>query len=99
MRHKKSLYFAVTWHGLSAPCRHSGRIRKRPLTLLPRAFERIEARRSYLLTFLAFFFGIIFLAASVAFLTADFAALTTRLVTDFFLDFLAIMFPLAFEFL
>ena len=38
--------------------------------------------------FLAFLFGIIFLTAFSVFLTADFAALTTRLVTDFAFDFL-----------
>jgi hypothetical protein len=44
--------------------------------------------------FLAFFFfGIIFVTAFFAFLTADFAALTTRLVADF-LDFFATMFLL-----
>ena len=40
-----------------------------------------------------------FLTAFLAFLTADLAALTTRLVTDFFFGFFAIKFPLAFRFL
>jgi hypothetical protein len=39
------------------------------------------------------FFGIIFFTAFLAFLAADFAALTTRLVIDFFLAFLARYFP------
>jgi hypothetical protein len=38
------------------------------------------------------FFGIIFFTAFLAFLATDFAALTTRLVTDFF-DFLAMLTP------
>jgi hypothetical protein len=41
------------------------------------------------LAFFAFFFGIIFLTVFLAFLATDFAASTTRLVTDFFFDFLA----------
>jgi hypothetical protein len=43
--------------------------------------------------FLDFFFGIIFFTAFLAFLATDFAALTTRLVTDFFFDFLAMLTP------
>jgi hypothetical protein len=50
-------------------------------------------RFDFFLAFWAFFLGIIFLTAFLAFLTADFAAETTRFVTDFFLDFLAILTP------
>jgi hypothetical protein len=53
-------------------------------------------RFDFFLAFLAFFFGIIFLTAFLALLATDFAALTMRLVTDFFFDFLAMAFPLAF---
>jgi hypothetical protein len=41
---------------------------------------------NFFLVFLVFL-GVIFLMAFVAFLAIDFAALTTRLVTDFFLAF------------
>jgi hypothetical protein len=44
-------------------------------------------RFDFFFAFLAFFPGSIFLTAFLTFLTADFAAPTTRLVTDFFFDF------------
>ena len=46
----------------------------------------------FFLAFLAFFLGIIFVTAFLAFLAIDFAAVTTCLVTDFFLAFLATVF-------
>ncbi len=60
-------------------------------------FERMRAGQRF--DFFAFlrFFGIIFLAAFLTELTADLAATRTRLVTDFFFDFLAIGFSLAFS--
>jgi hypothetical protein len=55
--------------------------------LNPRGCQRFD------FFFFAFFvvFGIIFFTAFLAFLATDFAALTTRLVTDF--DFLAMLTP------
>jgi hypothetical protein len=57
--------------------------------LNPRGCQRFD------FFFFAFFvfFGIIFFTAFLAFLATDFAALTTRLVTDFFFDFLAMLTP------
>jgi hypothetical protein len=48
-------------------------------------------RFDFFFAFFAFFafFGIIFLTAFFAFLARDFAALTTRFLTDVFFDFLA----------
>jgi hypothetical protein len=56
-------------------------------------------RFDFFFAFLAFFFGIIFLTAFLTVLTADFAAPTTRLVTDFFFDFLAMVAPQRLDFL
>jgi hypothetical protein len=47
--------------------------------------QRGRYRFDFFFAFLVFFLGIIFLTAFLAFLAIDFAALTTRLVTDFFL--------------
>jgi hypothetical protein len=57
-------------------------------------FEQVPAYyRFAFFAFLAFFLGIILLATFLAFLTTDFAAFTTRLVTDFFFALLAMLTP------
>jgi hypothetical protein len=59
-------------------------------------FKRWVPYRLDFFDFLAFFFGIIFFTTLLAFLATDFAAETTRLVTDFFFDFLAMLPPFGF---
>ena len=58
--------------------------------------ENGRYRFDFFFAFLAFFFGIIFFTAFFAVLATDFAAETTRLVIDFFFDFLAMLPPFGF---